>query len=126
MFGQRIKLIITFQLKALSQNPSQSSTGGFSLWKPANNDEKLEKLGTYIPQLVKKVETHQDKLECANESLRSDLERWHIEKRQCLEKILLDFVNKQVNYYQASLNAWESVTNFLNQKKGKFVQNGSK
>lgn len=110
---------------ALSQNPSQSSTGGFSLWKPSNNDEKLEKLGTYIPQLVKKVENHQDKLECANESLRSDLERWHIEKRQYLEKLLVDFVNKQVNYYKASLNAWESVTNYLNQKKDESVQNGS-
>lgn len=111
---------------AISQNPSHSSTGGFSLWKPSNNDEKLEKLGTYIPQLVKKMETHQDKLECANESLRSDLERWHIEKRQSLEKILLDFVKKQVNYYQASLNAWETVSNYLNQQKEESVENGFK
>lgn len=106
---------------ALTQNPSQSSSGGFSLWKPSNNDEKLEKLGTYIPQLVKKVETHQDKLECANESLRSDLERWHIEKRQCLEKILKDFVNKQVNYYRASLHAWETVTDYLNQQNNESI-----
>lgn len=103
---------------AISQNPSQSSSGGFSLWKSSNNDEKL---GTYIAQLVKKIETHHGKLECANESLRSNLERWHIEKHQCLKKILLHFVNEQINYYQASLNAWESVTNFLSQRKQNYV-----
>lgn len=86
----------------------------------------MEKLGTYLPQLVKKVETNQDKLECANECLRSDLERWHLEKRQILEKILLDFVNKEVSYYQASLSAWESVTKYLSQKKDESVKNGTK
>lgn len=111
---------------ALSQNQSQTPTSGFSLWKSTNNDEKLEKLGTYIPQLVKKVETHQDKLECANESLRSDLDRWHLEKQEGLEKIFRDFVSKQVNYYQSNLNAWESVSNYLNRKKDELVENGSK
>lgn len=110
----------------MSQNPSQSSAVSFSLWRSSSNDEKLEKLGTHIPQLVKKVETNQDKLECANECLRSDLERWQLEKRQILEKILLDFVNKEVNYYQASLNAWQSVTKFLNQNKDESLQNGTK
>jgi sorting nexin-7/30 len=71
----------------------------------------LEKLGVYIPQLLKKVEANQDSLECANESLRSDLEHWQIEKQQCLKKILLDFVNKQIEYYQATVSAWEHVTN---------------
>lgn len=111
---------------AISHGPSQQSTVSFSLFKPSNNDEKLEKLGAYIPQLVKKVESHQDKLECANESLRSDLERWHVEKHQCLEKILLSFINKQVNYYQANLNAWQSVTNYIKQRNEESVKNGCK
>lgn len=112
---------------ALSRNPSQSSIGSFSLWKSSNHDERLEKLGSDIPQLVKKMETHQDKLECASESLRSDLERWHIERRQCLEKILLDFVNKHVHYYRTTLSAWESVSSYLNhQQKDTFIKNGTK
>lgn len=95
---------------ALSQDPSQSS-GGFNLWRQPSCDDKLEKLGTHIPQLLKKVESSQDNLEMANECLRSDLECWQQEKKQCVKKILLDFVNKQINYYQATTNAWEHVTN---------------
>ncbi|EFA09917.2 sorting nexin-30 [Tribolium castaneum] len=96
------------KLIASSHNPSQAA--GFSLWKQPSCDEKLEKLGVYIPQLLKKVEANQDSLECANESLRSDIEHWQLEKQQCLKKILLDFVNKQIEYYQATVNAWEHVT----------------
>lgn len=99
----------------ISQNPSQQSAG-FSFWKQPNCDEKLEKLGSYIPHLMKKVESDQDNLECANESLRSDLQRWQVEKQQCMKKILLDFVNKQINYYQAVVNSWEYVVNELNQQ----------
>ncbi|KAI4460456.1 sorting nexin-4 [Holotrichia oblita] len=70
-------------------------------------------VGLVIPQLVKKTELHQDNLECANEQLRSDLEQWHIEKQQCLKKILLDFVNKQIELYEKGVAAWENVTNKL-------------
>ncbi|KAJ8945123.1 hypothetical protein NQ318_001588 [Aromia moschata] len=78
--------------------------------------EELSKRHSEKDKLLKKVEANQDNLECANESLRSDLQRWQLEKRQCLKKILLDFVNKQINYYQATVNAWEYVTNELNQQ----------
>jgi len=91
-----------------TQNLS-NTPGGFSLWKQPSHDDKLEKLGTHIPQLVKKVETNQDNLECANESLRSDLERWQQEKQKCLKKILLDFVNKQIEFYEKSVGEWENV-----------------
>lgn len=92
-----------------SQDTNQ--TTGFSLWKQPTCDDKLEKLGLIIPQLVKKAELNQDNLECANEQLRSDLEQWHIEKQQCLKKVLLDFVNKQIELYEKGVAAWESVTN---------------
>lgn len=97
--------------KLLSDAHSSSRQGGFSLWKQPSCDEKLEKLGTYIPQLVKKVETNQDALECANEQLRSDLQRWQIEKQQHIKKMLLDFANKQIEYYETSVSAWEHVAN---------------
>ncbi|XP_044755358.1 sorting nexin-30-like isoform X2 [Coccinella septempunctata] len=96
------------KLVAISQNQDNPS---FQLWKQKNYDEQLEKLGTYIPQLMKKVEANQDFLECANESLRSDLERWQLEKQECIKKILLDFVNKQIEYEQSQVNAWEQITN---------------
>lgn len=67
----------------------------------------------HIPQLVKKVEMNQDNLECANESLRSDIERWQQEKQKCLKKILLDFVNKQIEFYEKSVSAWEAVASEL-------------
>ncbi|CAG9819101.1 unnamed protein product [Phaedon cochleariae] len=114
------------KLVAISQDPSQSASSSFSFWKQSSSDDKLEKLGTSIPQLLKKVEKNQDNLECANESLRSDLDRWQREKQQCLKKILLDFVNKQINYYQATVNSWEYVTNELNQQNAISHNNCSK
>lgn len=101
---------ILFQLLATSQD-LEHSPGGFGLWKQSSCDDKLEKLGTCIPRLLKMVETSQDNLEMANECLRSDLDCWQQEKRQCIKKILLDFVAKQINFYEASVNAWEHVTN---------------
>lgn len=103
------------KLLAMSQNPSQSS-GSFTLWKQPSNDDKLEKLGTHIPQLLKKVESSQDSLEMANECLRSDLEYWQQEKLRCVKKILLDFVTKHIHFYEASVNAWEYVTNEISKE----------
>lgn len=96
------------KLIASSHNPSQAS---FSLWKQTSSEDKLEKLSVHIPQLLKKVEANQDSLECANESLRSDLQRWQLEKQQCLKKILLGFIDKQLEYCQSAVDAWEQVTN---------------
>lgn len=94
----------------LAHGPQQGSTS-FALWRHQTNDQRLEKLGVHIPQLVKQTEHNQDRLECANEALRSDLERWHIEKRACLKNILLEFANSQIEYYEKSVAAWESVVN---------------
>ncbi|XP_022917653.1 sorting nexin-7-like [Onthophagus taurus] len=88
---------------------TENHSSGFSLWKQPSVDDKLEKLGTIIPQLVKKVEMHQDNLECANEQLRSDLEQWQWEKQQYIKKMMLDFVNKQIEYYEKNVHAWEGV-----------------
>ncbi|XP_066249307.1 sorting nexin-7-like [Euwallacea similis] len=99
------------KLLAMSQDAPAQNSSGFTIWKQPSNDDKLEKLGACIPQLLKRVEMSQDSLEMANECLRSDLNGWQPEKKQCIKKILLDFVNKQINYYEASVNAWEHVTN---------------
>lgn len=90
---------------------SSQSSSSFSLWRHQTNDQKLEKLGICIPQLVKQTESYQDRLECANEALRSDYERWQMEKQECLKNILIDFVNKQIEFYEKNVNAWEKVVN---------------
>lgn len=88
---------------------------------------QVDSPGTYIPQLVKKVEASQDALECANEQLRSDLQRWHLEKQQHLKKLLLDFVNRQVDYYETCVGAWEQVTAGLsNQPKDRETKGSAK
>lgn len=82
-------------------------SSNFSFWKQSTNDDRLTKLNSHLPQLVKRVETNQDNLECANECLRSDLENWQLEKDAIIRKILHDFVSKQVEYHTACANAWE-------------------
>ncbi|XP_039295525.1 sorting nexin-30 isoform X2 [Nilaparvata lugens] len=82
---------------------------GFNLWKSGTEarEDRLEKLGTSIPKLVKQAELNQDKLEIANENLRSDLHRWRFEKKEDLKKILLKMADNHVKYYQECLSAWE-------------------
>lgn len=57
--------------------------------------------------MSKVVEMLQDRLECANENLRSDLERWNIEKRTDLKNILIAMADQQIAHYQQCTNAWE-------------------
>jgi sorting nexin-7/30 len=87
------------------------SLGGASFWKGAAEmrDDKLQKLAQAIPQLVKQVEENQDKVECANENLRADLERWHFEKKNDLKKLFVTLANQQIRYYEQCLAAWEEV-----------------
>ncbi|RZF32029.1 hypothetical protein LSTR_LSTR007107 [Laodelphax striatellus] len=91
-----------------------SSSGflGFNLWKSGTEarEDRLEKLGTTIPKLVKQAELNQDKLEIANENLRSDLHRWRYEKKEDLKKILLKMADNHVKYYQECLSAWERLS----------------
>ncbi|XP_021925634.1 sorting nexin-7-like [Zootermopsis nevadensis] len=87
------------------------SLGGATLWKSGGEmrDDKLQKLAQAIPQLVKQVEENQDKMECANENLRADLDRWHHEKKADLKKLFVALANQQIKYYEQCLTAWEEV-----------------
>ncbi|XP_014209758.1 sorting nexin-7-like [Copidosoma floridanum] len=78
-----------------------------SFWKTETNDEKLDRLSQTIPRISKVVEVLQDRLECANENLRSDLERWNVEKRKDLKKILISMADQQIAHYQQCADAWE-------------------
>lgn len=82
---------------------------GGSLWKAESRDEKLERLGQTIPRLAKQAEILQDRVECANENLRSDLQRWNVEKQQDLKNMLIAMADRHIKHYQQCMNAWEEI-----------------
>lgn len=100
---------IDFQL--LNASPTQHINQGWggSIWKSETRDEKLEKLDQLISRLIKDVEVLQDRLECANENLHSDLERWNIEKRKDLKNMLIAMSDQHICHYQECVNAWEDI-----------------
>lgn len=82
---------------------------GGSLWKAESRDEKLERLGQTIPRLAKQAEILQDRVECANENLRSDLQRWNVEKQQDIKNMLIAMADRHIKHYQQCMNAWEEI-----------------
>jgi hypothetical protein len=39
-------------------------------------------------------------VECANENLRADLDRWHYEKKDELKNLFVALANQQIKYYE--------------------------
>lgn len=91
-----------------SEPPSQP-WGGSLLFKADTKSEKLDRLEQNIPRLVKKTEETQDRMECANENLRSDCERWKTERQADLKNLQISMANMQISHYQQLTNAWEEV-----------------
>lgn len=46
------------------------------------------------------LQENQDKTECANESLRADIERWHLEKKRDLKQLFIGLANAQIKFYE--------------------------
>lgn len=46
------------------------------------------------------VQTNQDKMEIANENLRADMERWRVEKKNDLKRLLINMADQHILYYQ--------------------------
>ncbi|XP_078043759.1 sorting nexin-7 [Augochlora pura] len=97
------------QLIGLSSGTVSTQNWGGSLWKAESRDEKLERLGQAIPRLAKQGEVLQDRVECANENLRSDLQRWNVEKQVDLKNMLITMADRQIRHYQQCMNAWEEI-----------------
>ncbi|KAK2576571.1 hypothetical protein KPH14_005241 [Odynerus spinipes] len=97
------------QLMNTASGVSSTQSWSGSLWKAESRDEKLEKLGQVIPRLEKQVELLQDRVGCANENLRSDIQRWNTEKQADLKNILITMADQQIQHYQRCMNAWEEV-----------------
>lgn len=62
------------------------------------------------------VERCQDRVECFNADLKADWERWQSNKRQDFRQLLSGMADKNINYYEKCLAAWESVIPLLQDK----------
>lgn len=94
---------------ALTNNTARTQSWSGSLWKGESRDEKLERLGQTIPRIAKRSEVLQDRVECANENLRSDIERWTIEKQGDLKNMLMNMADRQISHYEDCMNSWEEI-----------------
>lgn len=92
-----------------SNNSSRSQSWSGSIWKGESRDEKLERLGQTVPRLAKRSEILQDRLECANENLRSDIGRWTIEKQSDSKNMLISMADRQIEHYQNCMSSWEEL-----------------
>lgn len=99
------------ELLVNSDGAPSGSSSAFNLWKNPSEarQEKIEKLSQLIPNLVRQAEANQDKMQCANENLRSDLDRWNIGKKKDLRSLLLNMATQQMKFYENVLASWEQV-----------------
>lgn len=98
------------------KNDQMSNNDGdrrFSIWRNNDKEEKLDSSET-SSKLITTVENNHDKLQIANEDLRSDLERWNIEKKHDIKCILLALSEHYIQYYQKSLTIWEDSLKKIN------------
>ncbi|XP_078070197.1 sorting nexin-30 isoform X2 [Mustelus asterias] len=62
------------------------------------------------------VEKCQDRVECFNADLKADWDRWQSNKRQDFRQLLMGMADKNIQYYEKCLAAWESVIPLLQDK----------
>ncbi|XP_043106507.1 sorting nexin-30 isoform X2 [Puntigrus tetrazona] len=63
------------------------------------------------------VEKCQDRLECFNADLKADWDRWENNKRQDFRQLLTGMADKNIQYYEKCLAAWESLIPLLQDKQ---------
>ncbi|KAI5614272.1 sorting nexin-30 [Silurus asotus] len=73
-----------------------------------------EEKKTTVPTDVEKC---QDRLECFNADLKADWERWQNNKRQDFRQLLTSMADKNIQYYEKCLAAWESLVPVLQDKR---------
>ncbi|KAL7305344.1 hypothetical protein TKK_0002472 [Trichogramma kaykai] len=78
-----------------------------SFWKSESSGEKLSRLSLAIPRILKVVEVLHDRIECANENLRCDIQRWNAEKQADLKNMLIAMADKQIEHYEQTMQSWE-------------------
>nr|XP_030715031.1 sorting nexin-30 [Globicephala melas] len=69
------------------------------------------------PKVPANVEKCQDRMECFNADLKADMERWQNSKRQDFRQLLMGMADKNIQYYEKCLMAWESIIPLLQEKQ---------
>ncbi|XP_005382988.1 PREDICTED: sorting nexin-30 [Chinchilla lanigera] len=69
------------------------------------------------PKVPAEVEKCQDRVECFNADLKADMERWQNNKRQDFRQLLMGLADKNIQYYEKCLMAWESIIPLLQEKQ---------
>ncbi|XP_036712074.1 sorting nexin-30 isoform X2 [Balaenoptera musculus] len=69
------------------------------------------------PKVPADVEKCQDRMECFNADLKADMERWQNSKRQDFRQLLMGMADKNIQYYEKCLMAWESIIPLLQEKQ---------
>ncbi|XP_026528085.1 sorting nexin-30 isoform X1 [Notechis scutatus] len=68
------------------------------------------------PKMPTDVEKCQDRVECFNADLKADMDRWQNNKRQDFRQLLMGMADKNIQYYEKCLTAWESIIPLLQDK----------
>ncbi|XP_060765244.1 sorting nexin-30 isoform X1 [Neoarius graeffei] len=63
------------------------------------------------------VEKCQDRVECFNADLKADWDRWQNNKRQDFRQLLTGMADKNIQFYEKCLAAWESLIPLLQDKQ---------
>lgn len=69
------------------------------------------------PKVPADVEKCQDRMECFNADLKADMERWQGNKRNDFRQLLVGLADKNIQYYEKCLMAWESIIPLLQEKQ---------
>ncbi|BFZ16283.1 hypothetical protein BsWGS_19322 [Bradybaena similaris] len=78
--------------------------------------QKHEKLGQQITDLIHQMETLNDKTVVANADLKADMERWHKHKQRDLRETFMYSADLQIAYYEKCLSVWESTIRTIQSK----------
>ncbi|XP_041915902.1 sorting nexin-30 isoform X2 [Alosa sapidissima] len=70
------------------------------------------------PQPPTDVEKCQDRVECFNADLKADWDRWQNNKRQDFRQLLTGMADRNIQYYEKCLAAWESIVPLLQDRPG--------
>uniref|UniRef100_A0A0P6FKS1 Sorting nexin-30 n=4 Tax=Daphnia magna TaxID=35525 RepID=A0A0P6FKS1_9CRUS len=83
---------------------------GMNMWKSPEQvqQQRMQQLEAGASTLAQQVEVSRDKMECANENLRADFERWNQIKSRDLKNILQRMADLHINMYEQSLAAWSA------------------
>lgn len=82
----------------------------------AKQDAAALKREERIGKVPTEVEKCQDKVECFNADLKADMDRWQNNKRQDFRQLLMGMADKNIQYYEKCLTAWESIIPLLQDK----------